>query len=132
VYNINHGRNPEILAKSKTLNSYSLFIAKIRENNGKLPIDESVKTAIQYCIENDILCDFLREHGSEVRNMLTDDISVEEIAAIRYKEGHEDGHTEGCEEERRIIAGNLLTEGLSPEFIQKITGLSFDEIEKLK
>ncbi|MCL2441650.1 MAG: PD-(D/E)XK nuclease family transposase, partial [Treponema sp.] len=44
----------------------------------------------------------------------------------------------GCEEEREkahqeklSIARNALAEGLTPEFIQKITGLSLDEIAKL-
>ena len=42
VYNINHGRNMEILEKSKTLYNYSLFIGKINEYKEKLSIEESV------------------------------------------------------------------------------------------
>jgi len=67
VYNINHGCNPQILAKSKTLDSYSVFMGKIREYNKELSLAESVKTAIQYCIEKDILKKFLKEHGVDAR-----------------------------------------------------------------
>ena len=34
-------------------------------------------------IEHDVLRQFLKEHASEVINMLTDEISVEEIVAVR-------------------------------------------------
>jgi len=63
AYNINHGRNPHILARSKTLDSYSIFMGKIREYNKEFPLEEAVKAAIQYCIEKDILKQFLKEHS---------------------------------------------------------------------
>jgi len=43
IYNINHGRNKQILDKSKTLDDYSFFISKIWEYNKKLTLDESMK-----------------------------------------------------------------------------------------
>jgi len=135
VYNINHGRNPEILKRSETLNAYSIFIEKIKEFNEKLELDEAVRSAIKYCIEHNILKDFLERHGSEVVNMLFYDISVEELGEVRYDEGYEDGHVkgceEGCEEAKLAIARNALAEGYSTESVQKITGLSLEEIEKL-
>ena len=135
VYNINHGRNMEILGKSKTLCHYSIFIGKINEFKQKMSIEEAVQAAVKYCIDHDILKEFLLEHSPEVVNMLFDEMTIEEIAAVRYKEGHEEGHEEGREEgrkdERIIIAGNLLSEGSPPEFVQKTTGLSLEEIKKL-
>ena len=132
VYNINYGRNPQLLAKSKTLDSYSIFMGKIKEFNKKLTLDESVKAAIKYCIENDILKQFLKEHASEVINMLTDDITIEELANVRYREGREDGWEEGREDEKLEIAQKLLAEGSTPEFVQKITGLELEFIQGLK
>jgi predicted transposase/invertase (TIGR01784 family) len=46
-------------------------------------------------------------------------------------EGRTEGLTEGREEEKQTIARNALAEGLTPDFVQKITGLSLDEITKL-
>jgi len=71
--------------------------------------------------------------------MLTDDISIERLAAIRYKEGREDGWEEGRAEGReeaqkerdKTIAVNLLAEGSTPVFIQKITGLDIETIQSL-
>jgi len=42
------------------------------------------------------------------------------------------GLEKGREEEREEIARNALAQGLSVEMVQKITGLSPDEIERLK
>jgi len=131
VYNINHGRNPQILAKSKTLDSYSIFMGKIKEFNKKLTLEESIKSAIQYCIENDILRQFLKDHGTEVFNMLTEEPSVEEIVAVRCKEAWEDGREEGWAEGKLEIARNLLAEGSTLEFVQKITGLNLETIQSL-
>ena len=40
------------------------------------------------------------------------------------------GIKEGREEEKLIIAKNLLAKGSTPEFVQEITGLSLDEIKE--
>jgi predicted transposase YdaD len=42
------------------------------------------------------------------------------------------GLAQGREVEREEIARNALEEGVSDETIQKITGLSLDEIRRLK
>ena len=64
--------------------------------------------------------------------------------AVRYEEGLEDGlekgiaegRAEGLEEGRTDgkleIARNLLAEGSTPEFVQKITGLDLETIGGLE
>jgi len=51
--------------------------------------------------------------------------------AIGIVKGREEGMAEGSKKEKLTIARNALAEGYSPESIQKITGLSFEEIAKL-
>jgi len=41
-------------------------------------------------------------------------------------------HEEGREDEKIDIARNALAEGLTPEIIQKITGLSEEDIKELE
>ena len=43
VYNVNSGRNPEIMRRSNTLYEYSAFVAKVREN-----INTGLKSARQF------------------------------------------------------------------------------------
>jgi len=118
IYNINHGYNKHILEKSKTLDGYSLFISKIWEYNKKLSLEESMKAAIQYCIENDIIKDFLKKHGSEVVNMLFTEISTERYGEIRFNEGREIGHEEGAEKRNKYVL-DLINQGLSNEEIKQ-------------
>jgi len=137
VYNINYGRNPEILKKCETLDSYSIFVKKIREYLEKeKSLEKALPSAVKYCINNNILSDFLRKHGSEVINMWYGEYSRDMDIAVNRREaleeGLEKGREEGIEEEKCIIAKNLLAEGSTPEFVHRITGLPLEKIKELK
>jgi len=119
VYNINPGHNLQIFEKSNTLSEYSIFIGKIRENllNNKT-LDESLKIAVKYCIDNNVLKNFLEAHSSEVTNMLITEWNWDEALDVRYEEGLEQGIQQGeLKGEMKII--NLLKSGKSPEEIIK-------------
>jgi len=128
VYNINHGRNPEMLKKSETLDEYSIFIDKVKENKiNEKSLEKAAVSAINYCIANNILKEFLEAHASEVLNMLLTEWNQDEAVEV----AREEGISVGMEKEKMIIAKNLLAKGSSPEFVLEITGLSFEEIERL-
>jgi len=132
VYNINQGHNPEMLKKSQTLESYSILISKIREyRNNKIPLEEALKLGIKYCIDNNVLKDFLKEHSSEVYSMLYGEYKLEDEIAVVREEVRETTWNEACKYEKNTIAKNALTEGSTHEYVQKITGLSLEEISKL-
>lgn len=64
------------------------------------------------------------------------EIDMEEHGFERgFREGREEGREEGLEEGKRLnsiqIATDMKKEGLDYTFIQKYTGLSFEEIDKL-
>ena len=67
--------------------------------------------------------------------MLYTEWNWDDALAIRYEEGREEGwegdKAEGRFNEKLEIARNLLAEGSTPEFIQKITGLDMETIENL-
>ena len=85
VYNINYSHNSEMLNTCKVLNEYSLFVQKVREQVENLKkydkmsvsIDAAVKKAIDYCIDHDILKEFLEERGNEVLHVMTFDCTFE-------------------------------------------------------
>jgi len=148
VININEGRNSQIAQRCRKLAEYSAFIAKVREFEKKLgDRTEAFKKAVKYCQKHDILKGFMELHATEVLSMLMTEWNWDDALAVRYEEGMEQGREEGLEEGiergleegrekgieegRMIIARNLLAEGSTPEFVQKITGLSMDEIAKL-
>jgi len=47
-------------------------------------------------------------------------------------EGRQEGLSEGLAEGRRETARRLMAEGMDDAFIARVTGLSFDEIERLR
>ncbi len=77
VININLGHNNDILKGCQTLLGYSQLIDKIREyitqghSHGK-----AVDLAITYCIDHNILYDFLAKHRAEVVKMFDTDYSM--------------------------------------------------------
>ena len=119
VYNINPNKDVELLNKCSVLCQYTLFVEKVREHIGKkeeLPI----RKAIDYCIENHILEDFLREHRAEVERAMAIDMSFERREELfrkeehelgraeGYAEGHEKGHAEGHAEGRIKDIKNIM------------------------
>ena len=123
MYNINYGHNQELLKKSETLDGYSFFVEKVREYGKALQFDEAMKSAIKYCIEHNILKQFLEKNSSEVFNMLLTEWNMDD-AKVAWRD-------EAREEEREAIARNALAEGASVEFVQKITGLELETIIEL-
>ena len=71
-------------------------------------------------------------HGTEVLGMLYAEWNMDDALAVRYEEGYEEGCEEGQQEKTLEIARNLLAEGSTPGFVQKITGLDLETIEELR
>ena len=79
-------------------------------------------------------------------NELTGDEAVRRLAELREKwemdrrsdidyakeEGKAEGRIEGAKKEKRLIAKELLDQGVDIEIISNATGLSVQEIEGLK
>ena len=104
IYNINYEVNSELVQNSKSLNEYSQFIGKIKENiTDGLALDAAIKQAIEYGIQHDIMKEFLEQNGSEVHNMLLESWNMDEALAVSKEEGYEDGFEAG--EQRGIAYG---------------------------
>ena len=94
VYNINEGHNKELLDKCKWLSDYMIFIDKVREyhkNHDDEELHQDIEKAIDYCIKNNILKDFLKERRTEVLDMTAVDYTYERRMILNYNEGNEEG-----------------------------------------
>ena len=96
IYNINYEKAPEIIARSKSLNDYSLFVhtVKMGVQSGRT-FDEAVEDAVVYCIRNNIMKEFLELHGSEVSNMLLSEWNMDEALEVAKEEGMEEAFADG-------------------------------------
>ena len=80
VININSGKAHGLLRKCGILREYSQFIDTVRKYSGE---EDSIKKAINDCIKQGILADYLKRKGSEVRNMLIAEYSYEEDIQVK-------------------------------------------------
>jgi hypothetical protein len=133
VYNINQGRNPRMMNRSRSLADYAAIIAKIREFQAKGQTqEEAIMNAVLYCKEHGIMEDFLRHRGSEVLNMLNVEFKLEDALAARFEEGMEEGIEKGLEEGKFEVARSMLADGLPAEIVRKYTGLDESAIISLR
>jgi hypothetical protein len=129
VFNINAGRNPEIVSRCKMLNDYSIFIAKVRYCIQQLGDKmEGMKAAIQYCREHGILDPYLEEYAEEVLSMRITEWNTEEAIAVNREEGFEEGIAQTNEK----FVRNLLAEGMSIEKIARIAELPVAQVRAIQ
>jgi predicted transposase YdaD len=136
VYNVNSGCNVDILARCTPLNDYTTFIARIRENEAKgMFIDDAIVESIHYCIANGIMANYLKDHSSEVRNMLFTEYNLEDDKQVSYEEGMtagmQQGMKQGMQQGKIADALAMKADGMEPTRIAKYTKLSLEDIEKL-
>ena len=133
VYNINYAPDVEILQKCETLRGYSMFVAKVRElQAGGETLDEAIKGAIRYCIENDILADYMRKYGKDVYEMWDFEYDEELALEAARDDGREEGRNEGRNEERESMVQKMLTQDVSLDIISKVSGWTAEKILALR
>ncbi len=86
VYNINPGYNKALLDRCGVLREYSEFVECVRSYEGQCPLDEALDQAIDKCIKNHILEDFLKSRRSEVKRMMTLDYTFERRLQLAEEE----------------------------------------------
>jgi len=98
VYNINNGKNVPLLSKCQTLREYMYFVDMVRKNNeisGNL--EDAIEKAINQCMEENVLRDFLAQHREEVMHVMTLDYTFERRLEMQ-RAGKEIGKEIGKEE----------------------------------
>lgn len=98
VYNINNGKNIPLLSKCQTLREYMYFVDMVRKNNeisGNL--EDAIEKAINQCMEENVLRDFLAQHREEVMHVMTLDYTFERRLEMQRAEAIEDGERIGKE-----------------------------------
>ena len=71
VLNINQGYNAKLLEKCKVLDEYSRFVDIVEKYvESETDIDKAVRKAVNYCIDNRVLVEFLKKNRDRVISML--------------------------------------------------------------
>jgi hypothetical protein len=98
VINISPGYNKRILQRSPLLRGYVTFITRFRENEKTMSRARAVLEAVDWCIGQDILADFLRAHRKEVSNMILNELTNEDAIEAAREETWEKASKEVREE----------------------------------
>ncbi|MBQ8913706.1 MAG: hypothetical protein IJ054_06650 [Lachnospiraceae bacterium] len=100
--NINKGYNEAIKKKCPKLFHYMSYVDEVRKNLETYPLEEAVPKAIDYCISNDILKDFLLANKAEVVSMsifeYDEELHKKTLLQEGYEEGYDIGLSDGIEQ----------------------------------
>lgn len=121
--NINPGYNEDIKQGCPTLYQYMLYVEKVRSYKEIMPIEEAVRKAVDECITEDILREFLIKYKAEAISLSIFEYDEELHERMLREEGYESGMEAGKVEGKVEAVLELLEElGRIPEEIrQKIT-----------
>ena len=141
MLNVNEGHNKELMEQCQTLKEYAIYVARVRKYTSEMNLNDAVARAIDECIKEGILVEFLRKNRSEVKmvSILEYDKEWEEkkLRKAEYEAGREAGFSEG--EKHGIELNSIETakrmlklQEFSLEKIAAISGLPFEEVKKLQ
>ncbi len=96
--NINPGYNDALMKKCPDLFQYMQYVSKIREYNKGMSLEEAVTRAVDECIDEGILKEFLLQNKAEVVSMSIFEYDAELHMKMEREEAYEDGRAEGIEQ----------------------------------
>ena len=138
--NINEGHNKELMEQCQTLREYAQYVAKVRKYTRKMSLDAAVERAVNECIREGILEEFLRANRNEVIAMSIFEYNKDEeekkLRKAEYEAGREDGELlgrqKGKREGKQEIIIQMLKAGESVEKIAQYAGYTIEEVQKIK
>ena len=138
MLNVNEGHNKELMEQCQTLKEYAIYVARVRKYTSEMNLNDAVARAIDECIKEGILVEFLRKNRSEVKmvSILEYDKEWEEkkLRKAEYEagrsEGIEIGKSDGIEIAEERMIHNMIKLDFPIEKIAEVTGKSPLEIEQ--
>ena len=96
VININLPSGHKLLKECRPMYEYSWFIQRIKEYlTAGWARDTAITQAVKDCRAEGIMAEFMREHGSEVVNMLYTQWNYDDAVEVEREEAYEDGREAG-------------------------------------
>lgn len=141
VLNVNYGKNVKLMEQCESLKEYAQYVALVRKYKQETgSLDDGVKLAIEHCINEGIIEDFLRKNRSEVEMTSIFEYNKEEEDRKLYEAGVEQGMEKGIEQgiekgvkqTKRKVACSLMKENMPLDKIASIIDVGVKELEKWK
>lgn len=136
MLNINLGHNRELLEKCKTLGDYSVYVNRVREHTKSMPVEAAVRLAVDECIEEGVLADFLLKQKAEVIAMsifeYNEEVEMKKIRADEYSLGWDDGMEAGMKKGRESGIKAGMEQGMERGSEMKLVALICKKLKKGK
>ena len=133
VLNVNEGHNADLMQHCSMLKEYAQYVARVRHYASDMPLNEAVKHAVDECIREGILAEFLARYRNEVISMSIFEYDKELEEKKLRKAEYEYGFAEGEKHAAIEIAKRMLkTNNFSLEEIAAFSGVSLDDVKILK
>ena len=126
MLNVNEGHNKELMEQCQTLKEYAIYVARVRKYTSEMNLNDAVARAIDECIKEGILVEFLRKNCSEVKMVSILEYDKEWEEKKLRKAEYEAGKSEGIAE----IIQNMYGLGYSIEKIAEAADKTIEEVEK--
>ena len=115
--NINEGRNRELLEQCQTLREYAAYVALVRKYAKSMELAAAVEKAVDKCIHDGILEEFLQRNRAEVIAVSIFEYDKEEeerkLRKAEFEAGEQSGIEKGRQQERQKIVQTLVENGMS-------------------
>lgn len=132
VLNINYGHNKEVMENCRKLQEYAYLVKEIRRGLAfGLKLAAAVDRAVENCLENEVLEEFLRKHRMEVKEMILTEYDEELHIKCEKKLSFEEGRQEG---EFIKLIGQVckkLKKNKSPEEISEELEEEISEVRRI-
>lgn len=132
MLNISGKHNQKPKEACTTLKEYAIYTDKVRKYAEETELPDAVEQAIQECIAEGVLQDFLEKHRTEAKEMSIFEYDQEKHMRQEREEAWTDGHSAGLAEARLSMIIQMLKNGMSEEDIARAAGATEEEIKKAK
>lgn len=135
--NINEGHNKELMDQCQILKEYAQYVAKVRKYTKKMELDVAVEHAVDECIWEGVLEEFLRDNRAEVIAVSIFEYNKDEeekkLRKAEYEAGYDRGFDVGKETERNVLLQRMLrNEKYSDADIAEVTDMAVEKIRKIR
>ena len=124
MLNISGKHNQKLKEACTTLKEYAIYTDKVRKYAEEAELPDAVERAIQECIAEGVLQDFLEKHRAEAKEMSIFEYDQEKHMRQEREEAWADG--------RLSMIIQMLKNGMSAEDISRAAGATEEEIKKAK
>ena len=127
IMNVNDGHNNELTEHCRTLKEYAQYVARVRKYaaDPDIMLEEAVERAVEECIKEGILAEFLMRNRAEVIKVSIYEYDREfeekKLRKAEYEAGRQAGMLDGIKTGESNVLKRLikkrLSKGMTPEEI---------------